>query len=407
MKWLGDNPFHTILLLTERPAKWAIWQIAPLPLVLAATAGFAWAWLAGDPVMGVAVAVGLSFFNVVDLGLLAALPRWGLSFGPPQPPWLALIGVRWLLALTAALFAPNEPLAALLVLTLVQVLLSLLAAYATLIEPFRLQVSQVEVCSPKLSNPGSPLRLVQLSDLHVERLTARERALPALVNGLKPDLIVLTGDYLSTTYHADPHALADLRALLGQLHAPGGVYAIWGTAEVDIPAMLRPILTDSGITILEDRAIELVLHAHTLWLMGLSCSPKPPAAGLEADAAQLRTLVRGAPSGAFTLLLYHRPDLMPQAAAAGVDLYLAGHTHGGQLRLPGFGAVVTASRYWKRYEAGAYQQGETLLYVSRGLGMEGFGAPRARFLSRPEVVLLTLQGDDCSVDPRRPSKGAP
>jgi predicted MPP superfamily phosphohydrolase len=407
MKWLGDKPFHTILLLTERPARWASWKIAPLPLVLAATAGFAWAQVAGDPVIGVAVAVGLSFFNVADLGLLAALPHWGLSFGPPQPPWLALIGVRWLLALTAALFAPNEPLTALLVLTLVQVLLSLLAAYATLIEPFRLQVSQVEVCSPKLSNPGSSLRLVQLSDLHVERLTARERALPALVNDLKPDLIVLTGDYLSTTYHADPRALADLRTMLGELRAPGGIFAIWGTAEVDIPSLLRPILTDLGITILEDRAIELVLHDHRLWLMGLSCSPKPPPAGLEADAARLRALVREAPSGAFTLLLYHRPDLMPQAAAGGVDLYLAGHTHGGQLRLPGFGAIFTASRYWKRYEAGAYQQGVTLLYVSRGLGMEGFGAPRARFLSRPEVVLLTLHGDNCRVDPIQASKAPP
>jgi predicted MPP superfamily phosphohydrolase len=85
---------------------------------------------------------------------------------------------------------------------------------------------------------------------------------------------------------------------------------------------------------------------------------------------------------------------MPAAVEAGVDLYLAGHTHGGQLRLPFFGAIVTASIYGKRYEMGAYRQGDTLLYVSRGVGMEGKGAPRARFLCPPEVVLCTLMGED-------------
>jgi predicted MPP superfamily phosphohydrolase len=86
--------------------------------------------------------------------------------------------------------------------------------------------------------------------------------------------------------------------------------------------------------------------------------------------------------------------MMPVAADVGVDLYLAGHTHGGQLRLPFFGALVTASIYGKRYEMGAYREGNTLLYVSRGLGMEGKGAPRARFLCPPEIVLFTLVGDE-------------
>jgi hypothetical protein len=83
---------------------------------------------------------------------------------------------------------------------------------------------------------------------------------------------------------------------------------------------------------------------------------------------------------------------MPEAAALGVDLYLAGHTHGGQWRLPGFGAILTSSRYWKRYEAGLYCQGKTHMYVSRGLGLEGFGAPRARFFCPPEVVNVAFGG---------------
>jgi predicted MPP superfamily phosphohydrolase len=72
---------------------------------------------------------------------------------------------------------------------------------------------------------------------------------------------------------------------------------------------------------------------------------------------------------------------------------LAGHTHGGQWRLPGFGAMLTSSRYWKRYEGGHYQESESHLYVSRGLGMEGFGTPRARLFCPPEVVLIRLAGE--------------
>jgi predicted MPP superfamily phosphohydrolase len=250
-----------------------------------------------------------------------------------------------------------------------------------------LKVTHLSSSSSNLSNPGRPLRIVHLSDLHVERLTQREQALPAIVAGLSPDLIVLTGDFLSTTYNTDPRALADLEILLAQLHAPGGIYAVWGTEEVDSPTLLGPLLRDLGITLLHDEATELVLQGHSLWIMGIYPSRDP-----EAEGRTLHSLLCAAPQGAFTLLLYHLPDLMPQAAALGVDLFLAGHTHGGQWRLPGFGALLTSSRYWKRYESGSYREGNTLLYVSRGLGMEGFGAPRARFFCPPEIVALTVSG---------------
>jgi len=84
---------------------------------------------------------------------------------------------------------------------------------------------------------------------------------------------------------------------------------------------------------------------------------------------------------------------MPEAVELGVNLYLCGHTHGGQISLPLYGALATSSKYGKRYEAGLYQQQHTRLYVSRGLGVEGMGAPRARFCSPPEVILWTLEPD--------------
>ena len=75
-----------------------------------------------------------------------------------------------------------------------------------------------------------------------------------------------------------------------------------------------------------------------------------------------------------------------------MDLYLAGHTHGGQIRLPLYGPMATGSRYGRRYAAGLFQEKDTTLYVSRGLGFEGGGMPRARFLCRPEAVNIELTG---------------
>jgi predicted MPP superfamily phosphohydrolase len=92
------------------------------------------------------------------------------------------------------------------------------------------------------------------------------------------------------------------------------------------------------------------------------------------------------------VLLFHIPDAVPQAQAAGVDLYLAGHTHGGQLRLPWFGALVTGTDAGKRYEMGRYDLEGLTLYVSRGVGMEGMAAPRARLLSPPEIVCIDVLG---------------
>ncbi|MBN1135591.1 MAG: metallophosphoesterase [Anaerolineae bacterium] len=383
----GSSPLHTILLLTEKPGSWTAWQVAPIPPILAAVAGWVWARVTGDPAVGWAVALGLLAFALADWQILAALPRRGVSFGPVQPSLLGLALVRWLVALVpaAALAAPAWTWPALAAVLAVQLLGFALVVYGMLIEPFRLRVTRLEIACPTLANPGAPLRIVHLSDIHVERATRRERALPALVAGLEPDLIALTGDYLNASYNGDPRAVADLQALLAQLRPPGGVYGCLGTLEVDQPELMRPVLAGAGVLLLEDRAVELSVGGHRLWLAGVRCTRDPAA-----DGARLGDLLAGAPPDALKVILYHMPDLLPEAAALGVDLLLSGHTHGGQWRLPGFGALLTNSRYGKRYEAGHYRHGNTHLVVSRGLGMEGFGMPRARFFCPPEVVLITL-----------------
>jgi predicted MPP superfamily phosphohydrolase len=259
-------------------------------------------------------------------------------------------------------------------------------AYATLVEPFRLTVTHLEVVARKW-HARCHLRLVQVSDLHIERITRREQELVERVNALQPDYILLTGDYLNFSYVGEPQAIAHARRTLGALRARRGIYAVRGTHTID-PNAVMPLLFD-GLPIQWLRNQHTVVgddECRTVFA-GASCTRRP-----DIDVPAVQLALRDAPREAFTVLLYHTPELVPEALAGGVDLYLAGHTHGGQIRLPLYGALVTATNVGKRYEMGRYEVDDLTLYVSRGIGMEGMAAPRARFLCPPEVVCIDIVG---------------
>jgi predicted MPP superfamily phosphohydrolase len=269
----------------------------------------------------------------------------------------------------------------------IHLFLSLCAMDGFLIEPFFIQVTHHEFSYDRLTAEGLPLRIVHLSDPHVERTTVRERKLVPLVGELHPDLILLTGDYLNLSYLYDETAQRDFRALASQLHAPYGVYAVRGS--VDSQALTERLFAGLDIVVLENESVRLDIKGQEIYVVGVACSHD-----LSIDIPRLDQALRGVPPDSFKILLYHSPDLIEAASERGIDLYLAGHTHGGQIRLPLYGAVATSSIYGKQYEAGLFQEGRTYLYVSRGLGMEGAAAPRARFLCRPEVAVHTLRGQD-------------
>lgn len=338
-------------------------------------------------VAGAVLALGLG-----DGLLLLALPRLGLSFGPVGLPWLAMILVRAGLTWGGAVLGRRVPgkreiRVALLVWALNLAILPC-EVYGLYFEPFNLGVSRVHVSLPETSGDVR-LRVVQLSDLHVERTTGRERAVLETVERLEPDLILLTGDYLNLSYVDDARARQEARELLRQLDAPQGVYAIPGTPVVDTASAMAALFDGlDNVQVLHDKVATLDVEGQALYLVGVANL------GLERDRDSLRELMRRLPAEAWTILLYHTPDLIETASELGVDLYLAGHTHGGQVRLPWLGAIFTASRYGKRYEMGLYRVGRTQLYVSRGIGMEGLGTPRVRFLCPPETVELELSGGD-------------
>ena len=171
--------------------------------------------------------------GIIDWALLAALPKLGLSFGPIGPPLLGITVVRsvivWGLYRLWHLFiqrngqlsemAQYRLMAVALVL---MVLVTVCEVNGLYIEPFNLSVTRLTL-PDDASSTKSSIRIVQLSDLHIERITKRERAVVEQVVALKPDIIVLTADFLNTSYTYDAQTHADTHWLLSQLGAPYGI----------------------------------------------------------------------------------------------------------------------------------------------------------------------------------------
>ena len=343
-------------------------------------------------------ALALACFGLVDWALLAALPRLDLSFGPLTFPLIAITGVRLavftILALPLILWSSSsrtgckqpEVTRKLLNLGLVCLWLANLALLAVevdglYIEPFDIHTTELRLAGPTKAS-GEPLRIVHLTDLHIERITRRELDLIERVKALQPDLILLTGDYANVDYLDDARTLRDTRSVLAQLSAPYGVYAVIGS--VDGPHVMEKVFTGLPITVLEDQVHPLQIGGQEIDLIGVSNF------GPTRDGQILSALMEQVPQQAYSILLYHTPDLIEVADRLQIDLYLAGHTHGGQVRLPLWGAIITMSAFGKQYESGLYRLNPTTLYVSRGIGLEGLSLPRARFLCPPELVVIDL-----------------
>ncbi|MBN1933788.1 MAG: metallophosphoesterase family protein [Anaerolineae bacterium] len=356
-------------------------------LVLGTLIGELW-YLATPSILAWVAALAHLAFAAFDWLWLALLPRRKLSFGPVKPSLAGLIGVRTAIGLVAlaGLWLGASALPMLIVVPLLHLLASATVVYATRIEPFRLDVTHLELHTPKMP-PGASVRLVQVSDLHVERVTRREEALVRKVNALNADYILLTGDYLNFSYIGEPKAIAECRRVLGQLKAKGGIYAVRGTHQVDPNAVLETLFDGLPICWLRSERVDVGQDDCRIVLAGASASREP-----HIDIPAVERALSGAPPERFTVLLFHTPERVAEAVAGHVDLYLAGHTHGGQLRLPLYGALTTGSDTGKQYEMGRYNIDGMTLYVSRGIGMEGMAAPRARFLCPPEIVCIDVCG---------------
>ena len=244
------------------------------------------------------------------------------------------------------------------------------------IEPHGVRVEELALPT---GQHGRPVRLVQISDLHLEAFDSYFQQVAELVNGLSPDLIVLTGDYLEEERNI--RAVLDF---LRQLQAPQGVYAVQGNWEYWSRLEgenLRRHFLGTGVRLLINERADLEINGQRLSLLGLD---------YPSSSDQLRRLQEQADPARFNLLLSHVPGFAHEQLERYIGLILCGHTHGGQVRLPLLPPLYLP-RYSGRFVAGLYQVGRfgTLLYVTRGIGTSVLPV---RLNCRPEITVITLNG---------------
>lgn len=365
----AGNPFDRILHSVEK-----LENIPPLVLyifllLLALLGGLPY-YLKYDTIPLITGFLAMFFF--LDYILLSLLPVTRQSFGPPKVVTLMLACLRVPFAWLPDGWNLGFEIAG-----------TLLVIYGFYIEPLWVEVHHETYTSKKLTG-DQPLRVLHISDLHIERLTRREKKIIDKVKQLSPDLILFTGDVLNLSYLNDFTAQSDAISFFNQLLAPLGVYGVTGSPAVDDPAFFARLSKSTSLQWLNNESILLETPSGLIKLLGVTCTHNP-----DLDEKALSDLLnhQQTQEEAINVLLYHSPDLSLNSSQLGVDLQLSGHTHGGQVRLPIFGALFTGSLYGKTFEAGRYLVNGMTLYISRGLGLEGAIAPRVRFLCRPELIL--------------------
>jgi predicted MPP superfamily phosphohydrolase len=220
-------------------------------------------------------------------------------------------------------------------------------------------------------------KLLHLTDLHADGLPGFAEAVGRCIQGLAVDLCVMTGDYRFGISGPCDSVYPPMQRLLMGVNSRLGVIGILGNHDVsdEIPELER-----MGVRVLVNAAHELRQARDSLWIIGVD---DPHYYGCD----DLPGALESVPADAFKILLVHSPEIIPEAEAAGVDLYLCGHTHGGQICLPLLGPVIVNSNCPRRYAEGVWQYQRLRGYTNAGVGTSGVPV---RFFCPPEIGLIEL-----------------
>jgi predicted MPP superfamily phosphohydrolase len=268
-----------------------------------------------------------------------------------------------------------------------------IGVYATWIEPYNLKLETAKLVLPASREGSKPVKIGILTDLQTGGVGVHEHRAIDLLMAQKPDVILLPGDVFQGSEAEFEATKAGLKNLLSKLQAPGGVYLVLG--DTDGPGdHLRAILPETSIRLLVDEIARVSVNGRNLTIGGVQLAYKS-----DPSEALVRRLETDDGDGDIRIIVAHRPDVaLGLRPGSRVDVVVAGHTHGGQIVVPGYGPPVTLSSVPREVAAGGLHRiGGNPIYVSRGVGSERGQAPRIRFLCPPEVSILELGGTDLSV----------
>lgn len=252
--------------------------------------------------------------------------------------------------------------------------------YAHRIEPSNVEVRPVSLALPRLDREFDGYRIVQISDIHMDGWMSFDRLsfLVELVNEQRPDLVAITGDFVTAGAERDERDLIDA---LSALEAADGAVAVLGNHDyIADQDLVRGIIRDSGLLELSNDVRTLRRGQGVLHIAG--------ADDFYQRRARLDLILNRLPGEGAAILLAHEPDFAEVSAPTGrFDAQLSGHSHGGQFQLPIIGAVMRP-RVGRIYPSVLYDVDGMLQYTNRGLGMLH---PHLRFNCRPEITVLTLR----------------
>lgn len=220
--------------------------------------------------------------------------------------------------------------------------------------------------------------ILHLSDIHADGLSGLTEALAFRLRELQVDLCVLTGDYRYRLTGPSHHVYPHMEKILAAINARHGIIGILGNHD---SAEKIPVLESLGVTMLVNQSHHIRQADASLWLVGLD---DPHYYGCDDLAGALR----GVPEESFKILLVHTPEMVEDAAASGIHLYLCGHTHGGQICLPFLGPIISGANCARRYVRGVWQHQRMQGYTSAGVGVS---MVPVRFNCPPEIGLIELR----------------
>jgi predicted MPP superfamily phosphohydrolase len=260
------------------------------------------------------------------------------------------------------------------------------AADTTLLEPNRPRIVRQEIALRRWPSRLEGFTIALLSDFHYDPYFSVHplRSAIAMVNGLRPDLIALTGDFVSMPWSGDPadaaSAAEPCAELLRQMRAPHGLWAVLGNHDVFTdPDRVSTSLHSAGIQVLSNQSVPIDRDGARFWLSGVD--------DVLGGTADLDATLHDLPADEAAVLLAHEPDYADTVARYSVDLQLSGHSHGGQVRVP-FVRPLFLPELARKYVWGLYQIGGLALYTNPGLGTVNLPV---RMNCPPEITLLTLR----------------